>query len=645
MFHRTCLLLPIAVVSAAADLLTNRPIFEIRNDSFMRDGKPVKIHSGSLHYSRVPPVYWRDRIQRVKALGLNSITTYVPWNFHEENEGKYIFSGWQNVTEFIDIAHAEGMVVILRPGPYICGEWEFGGLPAWLLAKPGIRLRTFERNYIEAVERWWKVLLPRFRERLYSQGGPIIMVQIENEYGSFGDCSKNANDAAYMNRLLDLAVDSLGQDVIYSTIDGGEGKSAAQLEAGSPWKGDPRVFATVDGGLGLNYHDGFERQRMFNAPGNSPKMWAELWVGWFTAWGQDAANKSSGEFWSGVSGMMREEASFSLYMAHGGTNFGFWSGANSDSSGETFLPDITSYDYSAPISEAGDHNIGSDGGDLFVAVQNTMSKYQGTPAKEPVSIPRSAYGRVMLNERAALFDHLAFLASCTSEVPAATVLPSMEELGQHYGFILYRRKAAKRFQSRTFQFSATTLHDRAQVFVDGTEVCSAYRPELPKDVNVPSGSKMDILVENMGRINYGPGMYDHKGLLDLPPLPGTWSAFCLPMNSSTVRQLSFQKQASNLTTQGPTFHRGLMHVVGEPTDTYLDMAGWTKGYVWVNGHALGRYWETMGPQHALYTPAPFLQKGDNEVIVFDLHASFSTSLFLTSVVSPRWCASRSNQYI
>jgi len=605
--------------------------FVVHDDSFWKDGEQFMVKSGSLHYFRVPAAYWRDRMQRMKALVLNTITMYVAWNYHEENEGQ--IQRLDEVTGFLDAAKAENMIVLFRPGPYICGEWEFGGLPAWLLwdDKAGIKLRTYEPTYIAAVDKWLNALYAEVSSYAYSKGGPLAMLQIENEYGSFGNCANNKDDAKYMNHLLDLAVSHFGTDIVYTTIDGGEGSSAAKLEHGSPFKGDARVVGTVDGGLSSasTYATAFQRQKDFNAEGNCPKMWSELWVGWFTVWGDaHAANKSTSQFHDGVSAMVGENASFSLYMAHGGTNFGFWSGANGNQNNQ-YKPDITSYDYSSPISEAGDHNVGSDGGDLFEAVRSAIAP-AGQQLSEPAPISKKGYGQVDLTESIGLFEALSHLSTCTEPVAEGQSLPSFENLKHNYGLVLYR--LAQSFSATSATFTPEATHDRAQVFVDGSEVGTAYRPHCPTTIDMPAGKSMDLLVENMGRINYGQGMYDHKGFLDQPPVAGNWSAVCLPLQPEQVQTLPF----ANSEAAGPIFRRGQLHISDEPTDTFFDMAGFTKGYVWVNGQNLGRYWETAGPQHTLYVPGPFLKQGANEVITLDLHGSQSNNLI--SVDSPRYYA-------
>lgn len=531
--------------------------FAVHDDAFWKDGERFTVRSGSLHYFRVPAAYWRDRMQRMKALGLNTITMYVAWNYHEEVEGQ--IQRLDEVTGFLDAAKAENMIVLFRPGPYICGEWEFGGLPAWLLwnDKAGIKLRTYEETYISAVDKWLNALYAEVSSYSYSKGGPLAMLQIENEYGSFGNCANNPDDAKYMNHLLDLAVSYFGTDVVYTTIDGGEGKSSAKLEHGSPFKGDARVVGTVDGGLSSSstYATAFQRQKDFNADGNSPKMWSELWVGWFTVWGDaQAANKSTTQFHDGVSAMVGENASFSLYMAHGGTNFGFWSGANGNQK-DQYKPDITSYDYSSPISEAGDHNVGSDGGDLFEAVRSAIASEYGQPLlSEPTPIAKKGYGQVDLSESVGLFEALTHLSTCIEPVAKGQSLPSFEDLKHNYGLMLYR--LAQTFSATSATFTAEATHDRAQVFVDGSEVGTAYRPHCPTTIDVPDGTSMDLLVENMGRINYGQGMYDHKGYLEQPPVAGNWSAVCLPLQPEQVQTLPF----ANSEAAGPIFRRGQLHI-------------------------------------------------------------------------------------
>lgn len=618
--------------------------FRIEQDMFVKDGEPFTIRSGALHYFRVPPAYWRDRIQRMRAMGLNCLNTYVPWNFHEEDEGNVTFTGWRDVALFLQVAHEEGMLVILRPGPYICAEWEFGGLPAWLLVKENIKLRTWNEPYIDAVTRWWSVLLAELKRFTYSRGGPIIMVQLENEFGSYGDCEYHPEDARYMVYLLDLATRHLGSDVLYSTVDGGEGNETVQsftrrLNAGSPWKGDPHVLATIDGPLTLDFEAAFREQADFNARGHSPKMWSELWVAFFTTWGAARpVNGSASGLRDGIARMVSAGASFDLYLAHGGTSFDFWSGANSNGSGVGYVPDITSYDYSAPIGEAGGHNVGSDGGDLFDAVRDAISGPFGVPPEEPAPIPTIGYGTVRLLEAAGLIGNEHILSRCGAGADPTgwkDTLPSMEQLGQWYGSILYRRSSAS-FQAANLSFSNTTVHDRAQVFVDGREFGTVDRMGCGSlcTVSVPRGAQLDVLVENMGRINWGYPLNDYKGLLGHPPIAGRWSAFCITLDIGVVSSLVFHRDQEGMPDGMPVFRRGWFHIDGDAKDTFFDSKGLTKGYMWVNGNALGRFWEAQGPQHTLYVPAAFLRTGDNELLLLDLHGSIQAEVL--SVAQPRW---------
>lgn len=625
----------------AAQLRVVARSFRVKRDEFMKDGERFLVRAGELHYFRVPPQYHRDRLQRMKALGLNAVSMYVAWNYHEEVEGQV--ARLEELTGFLDAVKAEGMLALLRPGPYICAEWDMGGLPSWLLwgDKAGIKLRTYEPIYIAAVDKWFRTLYRAVSSYSYAKGGPIAMLQIENEYGYFGNCRHNPEDAKYMNHLLGRAMEFFGTGVVYTTADNPD-----KLERGSPWKHDDRVLATVDGGLdttGLRYARGFQLQRTFNAPGHSPKMWSELWTGWFTPWNAaHAASESRRNFFHGIDAMVRQDASFSMYMVHGGTDFGFWSGVNGNRF-KVFNPDLTSYDYSSPISEAGDHNVGSDGGDLFEGIQSAMGAIvEGVD--EPRPNRKAAYGRVELKEEARVFDYLDALATCIAHVDAGALrFPSFEELRHDHGFVLYTYDGD--VPRTKLRIEANMAHDRVQVFVGHEEVGTAYRPECPATFQIPSGRGMSLLVENMGRINFGADIDDLKGYLGTPPVKSRWTARCLPLKPEQVKALPFStptirsSAASSGASSGPVFRRGYLHVGGgssgeQPVDTFLDTRGFSKGYVWVNGINLGRFWETAGPQHTLYVPAPFLNEGKNEVIVLDLHGSAARCI--DSVAAPRY---------
>ena len=439
------------------------------------------------------------------------------------------------------------------------------------------------------------------------------MVQLENEFGDYGDCSSNDNDANYMKHLYSKATQHLGTSVIYTTV-----SPARNLHKASPWRHSTKVLATIDGPLADSYEADFALQKAFNAKGNSPKMWTELWTGWYTHWGdKQAANRTAKDYGEGVAAMASDSnASFSLYMAHGGTSFSFWAGANILDG--RYVADVTSYDYSAPISEDGTHQLGADGADGFDAVRNAL---HGT-SEEPPAPTFRAYGPVAFEDQADLLAQDA-LATCTS-----TGWRTQETLGQAHGFINYALTGP--FPDR-LAFSPSTLRDRVQVLADGVLVGSAYRGDA-KNVTValPSSmTRLDLLVENCGRVNYGRELVDdRKGLLE-PPLDGTPSVTCLPL--ADLSAITWHSIKPGRSPAAPRFYRGQLQI-NDVHDTYLDTRGLSKGLIWVNGHNLGRFWETRGPQHTLYVPAPYLRRGANEVVILDLDGRIG----LESVARPRW---------
>eukprot|EP01062_Namystynia_karyoxenos_P011815 TRINITY_DN14242_c0_g1_i1.p1 TRINITY_DN14242_c0_g1~~TRINITY_DN14242_c0_g1_i1.p1 ORF type:complete len:796 (+),score=282.19 TRINITY_DN14242_c0_g1_i1:75-2390(+) len=606
---RAALLLPLlcAAVEAA-------PSFVIANDSFVKDGKVVLLRSGSIHYSRVPSAYWRDRLQRLQAMGLNTITTYVPWNWHEENEGTYDFAGDRDLAGFIKTAQGLGLMVLLRAGPYMCGEWEFGGFPAWLL-RHNVTLRTYEPNYIAQVDKYFaKLLGDVVKPLLYSNGGPIVMVQLENEYGSYGNTGTNPKDKQYIQHLIEVADTHLGKgSVVYYTTDGG---NAGYMSRGS-LKGDS-ILTLGDGGWAC------DAQAQFNPSGLNPCMNTEDYTGWLTHWGEKMANTSTSDY--GAAKALSAGHSFNYYMGHGGSNFGFFSGANGG--GKGYNAHITSYDYDSPVSENGDHGYGPNG-DKFETVRKALQPWAppgGFPA-EPAPLPRKAYGDVKLTGMARLLDPAALKVLAPGGAKAVGVAPvSMESLGQNYGLVYYTAKATKGGKSLEV---VDYPRDRAQVFVDGALQGAIYRPQAaPLALRNPAaaGSALGVLVENMGRLNYGSGMTDPKGIttdvhLDGTPAAAAWSAQSLPLRYEQVSALQFGAPPPNCSAaaaDGPVFMRGVLNVDGAPADTYLKPRRWTKGMMWVNGFNLGRYWETQGPQHAFFLPAPYLKQGANDVILLEM---------------------------
>ena len=443
------LLLTLLVAATAVTRATDQT-FAIENNTFLLNGKSIQVMSGSIHYSRVKPSLWRDRLQRLKAMGLNAVQTYVMWNFHEANPGEFDFTGDRDLSQFLQICAEEDLLVLLRLGPYSCGEWEFGGFPAFMLGQqdPPVQLRTYEAGYIALVDRWWAELLPVVKPHLMTNGGTVVMVQVENEYGSYGDVSKNSNDLKYMHHLVDLVHMHLGNNTvqIYTTDGGNTGYMSRGTLNGSI------VYTVGDHGPSSDTSN-CEAMKQYNAVGKNPCMDSEYYTGWLTHWGDSSlANTSSKLVAQWIDDILTNNGSFNLYMGHGGTSFGFWSGSNGGES--SFLPDITSYDYDSPVSEGGEHGYGSDAKDKFVAIQNVLRRHQarqqagGAPLSclssfiEPPLPPRYVYPDLLFTMEAVLLENLVALQPLGGVIkyPAKTTgdqPPSMESIGQNYGFLLY----------------------------------------------------------------------------------------------------------------------------------------------------------------------------------------------------------------
>ncbi|KAK4591088.1 hypothetical protein RGQ29_021328 [Quercus rubra] len=504
--------------------------FEIANDMFWKDGQPFQIIGGDLHYFRVLPEYWEDRLLKAKALGLNTIQTYVPWNLHEPKPGKLVFEGIADIVSFLKLCHKLGFLVMLRPGPYICAEWDLGGFPAWLLAiEPAIRLRSSDPAFLHLVEGWWAILLQKVAPLLYENGGPVIMVQIENEYGSYG------NDKAYLHQLVTFARSHLGDDIILYTTDGGTRET---LERGTI-SGDA-VFSAVDFTTGDEPWPIFQLQKKFNAPGKSPPLSAEFYTGWLTHWGEKLAETDADFTAAALEKILARNGSAVLYMAHGGTNFGFYNGANTGGTESDYKPDLTSYDYDAPIRETGDVNNAK-----FKAIRSVIKKYS---AKSLPSVPpnkeKAGYGPIDLQKKEFLFDILNRINSIgivKSETPI-----SMESVGQMFGFLLYVSEYAAKADGSVL--SIPKVHDRAQVFISCSSEDNGGRPifvgtmerwsnqtlGLPK-IKCISNISLYVLVENMGRVNYGSYIFDRKGILSSVYLDGRilkgWKMLSFPYNN------------------------------------------------------------------------------------------------------------------
>ncbi|WP_434748468.1 beta-galactosidase [Paenibacillus amylolyticus] len=586
-------------------------VLTVQGSQFMLDGEPIQILSGAIHYFRVVPEYWEDRLLKLKACGFNTVETYVPWNMHEPQPGEYCFEGMADVETFIQLAGSLGLYVIVRPSPYICAEWEFGGLPSWLLADDHLRLRCSDSAFLADVDRYYDVLLPKLKPLLSTSGGPIIALQVENEYGSFG------NDASYLQYLRDGMV-RRGMDVLLFTSDG---PTDHMLQAGSV----PGHLATVNFGSGTEW--AFAKLREYQA--EEPLMCMEFWNGWFDHWGESHHTREAEDVAKVLEEMLETGASVNFYMFHGGTNFAFYNGANCQQK-DQYEPTITSYDYDALLSESGEPTA------KFNAVREVLSRYSGSKKEGRDSEPgdlvllepmgKAAYGRVEMAQHASLLQQLNALA-----IPMHRTNPEpMEKLGQDYGFISYQtRISGPRERQELF---VQEVRDRALVFVDGLlqGVLERGNAETTISFEVPAeGAELLILVENMGRINYGPYLRDPKGITEGVrhgfQFLYDWTIYCLPMtdlSSLSFAVLSELESSVRTVKEEPFFYRGSLHIedVLDIKDTFLRLDGWTKGISFVNGFNLGRYWN-KGPQQTLYVPAPLLRQGENEIIIFELHGT------------------------
>jgi len=572
--------------------------FTLQGNQFLFNDKPLTIVSGAIHYFRVIPEYWKDRLEKLKACGFNTVETYIAWNMHEPREGEFCFTGMSDIVHFIELAAELDLHVIVRPSPYICAEWEFGGLPAWLLAEDGMRLRCYDKLFLSKVDAYYDVLLPKLKPLLCTNGGPIIAMQIENEYGSYG------NDLKYMEYIRESMI-SRGMDVLLFTSDGPQD---FMLQDGMI----PGVFETVN--FGSRTEEAFTNLKQVQP--DKPLMCMEYWNGWFDHWNKPHHTRDAQDAVNVFEDMLKAGGSVNFYMFHGGTNFGFYNGANNHG---TYEPTVTSYDYDSPLTEWGDIT------EKYVKVRELIARYfdvEPMPLPEPVR--KQAYGMVQMKPVASLFDLLPVLSTAEQR----TCPEPMEKLGQDYGYILYTTKIAG--PRKNCSLILQDVHDRALIFIGGEYkgVIERWNPQTI-EFSVPEGGvELRILVENMGRTNYGPYLRDCKGITEGVrlgfPFLYDWTIHPLPMDDMSLLKQADASNVANLNhaITGPAFYKGTFHIEQESdiADTFLDLEGWTKGNVYINGFNLGRYWE-VGPQKRLYVPGPLLRKGENEIIVFELHGT------------------------
>lgn len=567
--------------------------FGWKGEDFLLDGKPFVIRGGEMHFSRIPREHWRDRLRMLKAMGLNTVGTYLFWNLHEPRPGEFDFSGRNDIAAFVRIAQEEGLWVIIRPGPYSCAEWEFGGFPSWLLKTPDMRVRTSDPHYVAAVTRYLHEVGKQLAPVQVTQGGPIIMVQVENEYGSFG------SDMAYKQSVRDALVQG-GFDVTLYTADSATPK---MLGGGTL----PDVLSVVN--FGSDPAGNFAEFAKFRS--NVPRMAGEYYPGWFDHWGEKHHTGNTDNILRDIGWMLERNVSFSLYMFHGGTTFGFMNGANY-SDKEPYQPDTSSYDYGAPLDEAGRPTPAYHA--LRKLIGQHLAPGERLPAVPP-SPPMIAIPRFALTQSAPLVSLLSN--------PRRAVRPlTMEELGQSYGFIWYRTRLPSN-RKGTLEFG--DVRDMALLYQAGKPlgVLDRRKGQRSIELEISAEQPLDLLVENMGRINYGTRLMDERKGLIGPVRFGNKPVLDWEMHSLSLDDLSALR-FSDGDIDAPAFHRGEFKV-SKLGDSFIDLRGWGRGHVWVNGHHLGRYWR-IGPQQSLLVPAEWLQRGRNEIVVLELESGSQRSV-------------------
>lgn len=574
--------------------------FEAGKGAFMLNGEPFVVKAAEIHYPRIPQQYWEHRIKMCKALGMNTICIYIFWNIHEQEEGKFDWSGNNNVAEFCRLAQKNGMYVIVRPGPYVCAEWEMGGLPWWLLKKKDIKLREQDPYFMERVKRFENQVGQQLAGLTIQNGGPIIMVQVENEYGSYG------KNKPYVSEIRDC-LRSVGFDKV----------ALFQCDWSSNFtdNGLDDLVWTMNFGTGANIDDQFKKLKSLRP--DAPLMCSEFWSGWFDKWGGKHETRSSKDMVAGMKEMLDKNISFSLYMTHGGTSFGHWAGANSPG----FAPDVTSYDYDAPINEYGQATPKYD--ELREMLQQYSKKK--LPAA-PKAIATTTVPQFKFTEWAPLFDNLP-------EPIASEKIKTMEEFNQGWGSIMYSTTLPELKKPAKLHIAGG--HDYLQIYVDGKYIGNLDRRNGDKDLVLPSckkGAKLDILVEAMGRINFGRAIKDFKGIegtVDLTiEIDGNdytaqlknWKNYLFPDTYEFAKNQSYKALTDIKPLKNgdrvPGYYKTTFNV-SKVGDTFLNFESFGKGLVYVNGHGLGRIWE-IGPQQTLYCPGCWLNKGKNEIIVLDI---------------------------
>ena len=579
----------------------DRSRFEAGAGAFLLNGEPFVVKAAELHYPRIPREYWEQRILLCKALGMNTICLYTFWNAHEPKMDRFDFTGQNDIREFIRLCGKNDMKVILRPGPYVCAEWEMGGLPWWLLKKKDIRLREQDPFFMERVDKFQQALAGQVGDLTIADGRPIIMVQVENEYGSYG------TDRPYVSEIRDMLRKNFGRDVTLFQCDW----SSNYLNNGL----DDLIW-TMNFGTGANIDQQFASLKEHRP--DSPLMCSEFWSGWFDKWGANHETRPAADMIAGIDEMLSKGISFSLYMTHGGTNWGHWAGANSPG----FAPDVTSYDYDAPISESGQTTP------KYWELRKTLAKYMDGKKQAPVpALIRP------IEIKGFDFKEIAPLRDNMPQPREDAEIRTMEEYDQGFGSILYSTTLP---ELRTEALlTVNDPHDFAQIFVEGRYVGKLDRRNGEKELMLPpcsKGARLDILVEAMGRINFGRAIKDFKGITGNVTLTvekdghkwvdhlRNWKVYNIEDEYETYASMKYRPLADSDRTGDRLpigAYRATFNIKGKPSDTFLNFETWGKGLVYVNGHPMGRIWE-IGPQQTLYMPGCWLRKGDNEIIVFDI---------------------------
>ncbi len=594
------LLAAIMLLSSCSHFTKPKETFELGKQTFLLNGKPYIIRAAELHYPRIPKEYWEHRIEMCKAMGMNTICLYVFWNLHEQEEGVYDFSGQKDIKAFCKLAQKHGMYVIVRPGPYVCAEWDMGGLPWWLLKKQDIKVRNKEdKFFMQSMKNFLKEVGKELSPMQLNNGGNIIMVQVENEYPCFG------NDKKYMELVKQSVIEAGFDNVQLFTCAWSSNYRETVLDS---------VLCTLNFGAGSNIDEQFRTLRKEQP--DIPLMCSEYWSGWFDHWGRPHETRSIENLCGSMKDMLDRRISFSLYMAHGGTTFGQWGGANTP----PYSTMCTSYDYDAPINEAGQTT------EKFFAVRELLSNYlnEGEALIDiPAAYPVIEIPTFTLTETADLFENLP-------EAKKSEKIQPMEMFNQGWGRILYRT-TFNEGNNEEVLLQINEIHDWATIYINGKAVGTMDRRKGDRVLKLPSiqkGDQLDILVEATGRVNFGEGIIDRKGITHKVSIINGekdtelnhWEVYNFPVDYAFQANKKFEKK----TAQGAAWHKGTF-TLEKTGDTFIDMSTWGKGMVWVNGYNIGRFWK-IGPQQTLFIPGCWLKKGENEIIVLDLEVPKEASI-------------------